>query len=223
MFVSVVVFLDGVLTAPRILIAVGLITFLVAFLGCCGALRDSRCLLFLYIIALSFVLVLQIVAVITAYTKRVDLGDNIKTKMITSIERFDKNKYNGVTSTWEFVQMDFHCCGVESYTDWSQRYPPAGNDTDEITVPDSCCIGHGGDESKQCPPPVEGSNNVTIPSSEADQLLFSKGCYVRMVAEINDHIGSVGGVALGVALLQIIGIMFACLLYREARGRYETV
>ncbi|KAM6216424.1 tetraspanin-8 [Rhynchocyon petersi] len=46
----------------NLLIAVGAIIMVLGFLGCCGAIKESRCLLILFFIGLLLILLLQLAA-----------------------------------------------------------------------------------------------------------------------------------------------------------------
>uniref|UniRef100_A0A8C5J1A5 Tetraspanin 8 n=1 Tax=Junco hyemalis TaxID=40217 RepID=A0A8C5J1A5_JUNHY len=46
----------------NLLIAVGAIIMVLGFLGCCGAVKESRCMLMLFFIALLLILILQVAA-----------------------------------------------------------------------------------------------------------------------------------------------------------------
>uniref|UniRef100_A0A8C6MXY9 Tetraspanin-8 n=1 Tax=Mus spicilegus TaxID=10103 RepID=A0A8C6MXY9_MUSSI len=48
--------------AVNILIAVGSIIMVLGFLGCCGAVKESRCMLLLFFIGLLLILILQVAA-----------------------------------------------------------------------------------------------------------------------------------------------------------------
>ncbi|XP_066445970.1 tetraspanin-8 [Eleutherodactylus coqui] len=53
---------EGLLYAVDVMIAVGAIIMVLGFFGCCGAMRESRCLLLLFFIGLFLILALQITA-----------------------------------------------------------------------------------------------------------------------------------------------------------------
>ncbi|XP_034858022.1 tetraspanin-8 isoform X2 [Mirounga angustirostris] len=70
----------------NILIAVGSIIMILGFLGCCGAVKESRCMLLLFFIGLLLILLLQVAAGILGATFKSDservlnetLHENIK-------------------------------------------------------------------------------------------------------------------------------------------------
>merc|ERR1711928_132667 len=54
---------DSYVNTPIFLMIVGGVIFLVAFLGCCGAWRESKCLIYTYAFFLAVILVAQILLV----------------------------------------------------------------------------------------------------------------------------------------------------------------
>ena len=56
-----------------LVILVGLITFLVAFFGCCGASQESQCMLSTYAVVVGVVFIIEVAAAILllVYTKEV--------------------------------------------------------------------------------------------------------------------------------------------------------
>ncbi|EGV93251.1 Tetraspanin-8, partial [Cricetulus griseus] len=56
------------LVAVNMLIAVGAIIMVLGFLGCCGAVKESRCMLLLFFIGLLLILLLQVAAGILGAT-----------------------------------------------------------------------------------------------------------------------------------------------------------
>lgn len=78
------------------------------------------------------------------------------------------------------------------------------NSTDwESNVPDSCC-----------------SDGKTVAQS---CVLYTEGCYSKLKDFVEDKIVVVGGIGIGFAFVQIIGILFACCLGRAVKKEYEVV
>ena len=46
-------------------------------------------------------------------------------------------QFAGVKATWDSIQSDFKCCGVEYYSDWKMAEMFQGQRND--SVPDACC------------------------------------------------------------------------------------
>merc|ERR1712130_992203 len=102
-------------------------------------------------------------------------------------------EFEGVTHTWDIVQNELHCCGVEAPADWTRER----NETfPEGQVPDSCCVG----------------GQVAGCGAKGDVEKFKDGCYSLFKAKFIDNIAIVGGVALGVAAIELAIVLFAAAL-----------
>merc|ERR1712228_232041 len=121
------------------------------------------------------------------------------TEMITKY----KNGTDEFRTTVDDLQQDLKCCGVNSSADW-RSFSPEGN-----TVPDSCCL----NKTKDC-----GKGHLT----DASQV-YQKGCHDVMEQLLKENIQWVIVAALVIAFLQIMGIVFACLLMRGIRSGYEVM
>ncbi|KAM3618694.1 uncharacterized protein V6R79_023763 [Siganus canaliculatus] len=187
--------------APIVLIAVGVLVFFIAFFGCCGAWKENYCMVTTFAVFLVLIVIVEIGAAIAGYFFR----QNISTVVQDSLTDMIKN-YNN--STGEFkdamdkMQQNLKCCGVNSSSDW-RSFKPDGN-----SVPDSCCK----NETTNCGLGAMTSSNV-----------YQKGCQEAVEALLKKNIQWVIVAALVIAFLQIMGIVFACLLMRGIRSGYEVM
>ena len=67
------------------------------------------------------ILLTQFGAGITAFVLKGDLSDTIKSNMDDGMNNYGTKEHGGVTDTWDFVQQELKCCGVNNYTDWGAR------------------------------------------------------------------------------------------------------
>ncbi|XP_043242338.1 CD63 antigen-like isoform X2 [Amphibalanus amphitrite] len=201
---------DGVVGAPILLIIVGVVIFFVAFMGCCGAIRESYCMTMTFAVLLALIFILELAAGITAYVLRDDIRTTLNTNMQATMQNYGKDDYDGVTKTWDGVQMELDCCGISNYTNWANT--SFGSDGDR--VPDTCCLIF----STGC-----GAGVAVLPQSEAAQTIHTAGCLYKLEEEMKENIVAVGGAGVGVAFLQILGVILACCLSKSIKKEYETV
>ncbi|XP_069797317.1 leukocyte surface antigen CD53-like isoform X2 [Narcine bancroftii] len=123
------------LSITNILIIVGTITMVVAFLGCTGAIKENKCLLFSFFILLFLILLTEILAAIILFFYEKQIDNYIKKDMKRGLEDLQVNNGSDVREVWDKIQQQLHCCGVLNYTDWRNE------------VPQSCCPG-----SRNCDP-----------------------------------------------------------------------
>nr|DAA34623.1 TPA_inf: tetraspanin [Amblyomma variegatum] len=179
---------DDYVSAPVILIVVGSIVFLVAFLGCCGAMQESYCMLMLFSVFLFLILVAEIAAGALGFVYKGKV-DNIATdKFIQTMKDYNRGggKMQPVHEAWDFIQHQLQCCGVNGPEDWL-KYA-------QIPPPQSCCSSDSG---------------ACIP--------FTKGCYNKVKEDISQYAVYVGIAGIGIGLIEIGGIIFSCCLANQVK------
>ncbi|KAJ3642823.1 hypothetical protein Zmor_025576 [Zophobas morio] len=165
-------------------IAVGVIIFLIAFFGCCGAIKQNSCMLTTYAVILIVLFILQIVLGALAFVAiRNDDEELDKAVLKVVQEVFDDYKStptNDKEKIIDEIQQDFECCGVNGTAYWG---------TDLL---DSC---------------YEGASK--------GNTLYTVGCAAAFRDIIMDNIKIIGGVAIGFAVVELVGAIFACMVRKK--------
>ena len=168
-------FLSGqYLIAPVFIIIIGTLILLTVFFSFeyGREKRIDKLLGFL----LFFILIGNIGAGIASFVLRGDLEDAINTNMQYGM--------TNNTATWDMVQENFKCCGLEGKDDWNDTYP------------DSCCFGG---KKQDC--------------GKSGHELYEDGC-VKIISEFFlDNLHFVGVTAFCVAAAEVLLICFACGLF----------
>uniref|UniRef100_A0A8C2XK39 Tetraspanin n=1 Tax=Cyclopterus lumpus TaxID=8103 RepID=A0A8C2XK39_CYCLU len=95
-----------------VLIGVGAVRLVIGFLGCCGAVRESRCMLLTFIKPLKSVANKQ-----WCPSQAEQLLDHVEDQVKTSIkDNYGSNEK--FTSIWNATMEEFKCCGYKNYTDF---------------------------------------------------------------------------------------------------------
>ncbi|TRY56046.1 hypothetical protein DNTS_017899 [Danionella cerebrum] len=184
--------LGQLLNVGYLLIALGSVLVVLGFLGCCGAIRESRCMLLMFFIIILIVFIAEIAGAIVvlvfkpvAETLIKQLGD----EAVKNI-RSDYGKNKDVTGLWNTTMTGLKCCGFNNYTDFTNSY--FVNDTKSF--PAQCC------SSAPC---VEAAAmNSTI-----------SGCFPAMKKLVEDNAVIIIAVALGIAALELAAMIVAMTLY----------
>ncbi|XP_067088642.1 tetraspanin-1-like isoform X2 [Osmerus mordax] len=174
---SILGFIQGIKDAPEglnqllnvgyLLIAIGALLLIIGFLGCCGAVRESRCMLLL----------------------AEELISKLGTQAVDSIKK-DYGKNPDVTGLWNATMDTLKCCGFYNSSDFdgspfqmpdSNRYPP------------QCC------------------KDTTRPCASKDAIV--PGCFPKFKKLIDENSAVIAGVALGIAALEILAMVFSMTLY----------
>lgn len=201
-------FLDNkFLSVPSLLIAIGAIIFFIAFFGCCGAARENYCMIVTFTSLLVIVFILELAGGISGYVLRARASSIIEGKMMETMKEYKNN--TDIMQIWDNLQRDFDCCGVKNASDWSDILNQSSNTTVK-NLPVSCCDVQMG---------TVGMVNCTLTSN----TLHSKGCYKSFLSFISAHAMQLGGVGIGIACVQAIGIWFSSYLARSIKNSYESV
>ncbi|CAH2086820.1 unnamed protein product [Euphydryas editha] len=184
--------LQGHLTvAPWVFIVIGAIMFVIAFFGCCGAIRESHCMVVTYAIFLLVIIIVQVVLAVLMFT----YGENIKEALVKSVNTlFDKRAVDGPSETiFNNLQEQLDCCGKNGPIDHG------------AILPKSCCPKLGA---------VGKFLGDTCTVADANKI----GCGPR-VAELYEKWNKViAGVAIGVACIEVVGALFALCLANSIRN-----
>lgn len=205
-----------------LLIAGGGTIALMAFCGCCGTMREDRCVLAFYGIVLTLVLLALVTGSILAFVFRSKLSDQIKDHLVHTVTKQygvdlrSSSENRLITDAWDSMQRSLQCCGawgdVNGDFSWA-IYKDHSAWKDEHTtrvplVPDSCC----GEDKGQCTgskpvygPPMKGP--PMLKDYVENEHLYTEGCYDKLSGHLENHALILGGIGACVPLLLVIGII----------------
>ncbi|XP_015905095.1 23 kDa integral membrane protein-like [Parasteatoda tepidariorum] len=174
-------------TAPIICIVVGCIIFVVAFFGCCGALKYNYYMVLTFALLIIAIIVIELSGAVFAFIYRGQVQEFLKESMNTSLSQQRKEAvriWNEMQSTWE-------CCGVDSAEDYENL---------KLKIPRSCC------KKKMCPRRHICPDKC--PMSEA----WKEGCFPTLLQKIKDSNAVIGCIVVGIALVEFLGCIFSVYL-----------
>ncbi|XP_034949004.1 CD63 antigen [Chelonus insularis] len=188
-------FLDSSYASPAILlVVVGVLTFIIAFFGCCGAIKESTCMVLTFAVMLSIVLLLETAAAISAYAYRDYIRELVIDKIQTTMLMYKTSPE--AARAVDLMQSRLQCCGCFDKSEWIQ----IGFTQMDNLYPDSCYA------------------STFNPSGMSDYLfVYNRGCWERFSMIINQSVISLGTGAIAIALIQFTGIMFAVTLGKAIR------
>jgi len=185
--------------APIFIIVVGVIVFVIGFLGCCGAVKENYCMVTTFAVLLAVIFLLEIVAGALGISYK----SKVKTEGRAALVRA-RDQYGSKTVPTQFLdwtQKTLDCCGVNGTKDYAGKtnITACGNDAGQFGVA-SC---HDG--------------------GKCSGKLYTVGCEAAFTNFLKKNMITIGGVAIGIAFIQLLGIVFACLLMKAIKGEYEVV
>ncbi|XP_009466421.1 PREDICTED: tetraspanin-1 [Nipponia nippon] len=179
-----------VVNVSYFLIVIGSILLVIGFLGCYGAQKESKCLLMMFFSVVLIIFIAEVAAAVVAlvYT---GLAETLLTAVVTPLLKEKYGKDKSLTHIWNVTMTEIHCCGLNNYTDftsspWLEEHG---------TYPESCCN-------------FEQPCNETLAEKSEVQ-----GCFHQILEEIKTNAGVVGGVAAGIAVLEIASMAVSMYLY----------
>ncbi|XP_060653522.1 protein late bloomer [Drosophila sulfurigaster albostrigata] len=104
-------------------IVIGSIVFLISFFGCCGAIKESSCLTWMYAIIMLIILILSCVLCFV-YVHHID-DEQLARSQLNNAWAQQKNGTDAMT----FYQKTFKCCGITGPNDYTKA---------NLTTPESC-------------------------------------------------------------------------------------
>uniref|UniRef100_UPI0037E745A6 tetraspanin-33 n=1 Tax=Semicossyphus pulcher TaxID=241346 RepID=UPI0037E745A6 len=202
------------------LLVVGVLMFIITFCGCVGSLRENICLLQTFCICLTVIFMLQLVAGILGFIFS-DRARNRVTEMISNAivhYRDDIDLQNLI----DYGQKEFGCCGAVTYTDWSNNmYFSCDKDNpskERCSVPFSCCIIS---KDKVVINTMCGQGMQELEYLQAEEHIHTDGCIDQLVNWIHSNLFLLGGIALGLAIPQLVGILLSQILISQIKDQIE--
>lgn len=198
-------------SGSKLLIAVGVLISLVAFLGCCGAWKLKKWMLAFFILLLIIIFCCEIAAVVTGYMYR----NKFKEVVDKDMQDFFVNQYgqsdkDGVTKAIDALQRTGDCCGFRNGSkDWQVTRWGQSRQTD---VPDSCCK----TETKDC-----GMDAIKKLTGKVSADVYDEPCKKKLEELVDKYLPVIGGIAIGILVIQSLGMTFAAILLMNIRkGTY---
>jgi len=226
-------------SAAYVLIVCGAVILIIGFLGCCGAIKESKCMLGTFFALLLIIFIIPLVGAILAFVFQDRVTSFLKTEMESSLQA----KYGSdqaITDAWDSAQENFKCCGVTgnytSMTSWylyksnSTWFAGQPNNASKAYVPKSCCKR---DENKaytdqnkcqgitavaNAPPRV----NPGTAGFTQNPDMYGNGCYDVTYNLVIGNAAILGGVAIAILVVMVLAMIFSCVLCRASGERDKS-
>ncbi|KAK9890705.1 hypothetical protein WA026_012055 [Henosepilachna vigintioctopunctata] len=163
----------------KLAVGLGVTVFIIAFLGCFGAIRENRTMLTAHAVIL---LILFIVQIALAITVAIAIGNGYFDDMTSKLDKVFTDDHK----LFNKLQLWLDCCGVSNYTDYVKNNQP---------FPGSCC-GESDDFD------ASGERSCEI------GYVFHTGCADNLTNYFEDNFRWISGIAIGFAVFEILASLF---------------
>ncbi|NXP96705.1 TSN1 protein, partial [Vidua macroura] len=199
-----------VVNVAYLLIVIGAILLVIGFLGCYGAQKESKCLLMMFFSVVLIIFIAEVAAAVVALVFT-GLAETLLTGLVTPLLKEKYGVNDTFTQIWDVTMTKVHCCGLNNYTDFNNSYFYETHQG----YPRQCC-----DMQSTC--------NSTVAAEMAVQVrlwgiatschphpcgCLVQGCFKQILEEIRTNAGVAGGVAAGIAAVEIASLAVSMYLY----------
>ncbi|XP_069837281.1 tetraspanin-1 [Dendropsophus ebraccatus] len=174
------------------LIAIGALLLILGFLGCCGAQKESKCLLITFFSIVLIIFIAEIAGAVVALVYS-SVADSFLTSVLTPVLKNDYGTNADVTKIWNNTMTDLKCCGLNNYTDFDNSQFVSKNNG---LYPSQCC-----------------NSTTTTCNQDAAQATRMKGCFNQILDLLKSNAAIVGGVAAGICALELAAMVVSMYLY----------
>ncbi|NWU95081.1 TSN8 protein, partial [Upupa epops] len=182
-----------------LLIAVGSIIMVLGFLGCCGAIKESRCMLLLFFIGLLLILILQVAGGILGAVYRSQIETSLNKTLQESVKKLQSSteEYKVFQEKLQEFERENHCCGLlNGSTDWGNNFSTLKVcECDLKDLPEDVCTYSQG------------------------RYVYKTPCGDVIIKYLKDHLLIIMGIAFGLAVIEILGLGFSMSLYCQIQRK----
>jgi len=205
-------------TSTYIFIGISAIVVIISFFGCCGAWKESKCMLGTYFTFVLLLFILLLTGGILAYSG--DLKNTIKTPLLKTVAKYDDSATDGKAAAykkaWNSIQKDMKCCGVVNAKDWEKNVTAPKWDPSTANKPEGCCMwmmvdAETKDISKDTAK-IETCRRATVLESALTSDYFWDGCFTKFEDKVEGNKSvvvwctSISAIVLVLTLLITLGL-----------------
>jgi len=192
--------------APILCVVIGAVTIVVAFMACCGAIKENQCMLGSYFAFVLLIFSLEITAIVLTYIYREQIEKNLRGDIQETLNEYKVYDHESVSRAIDEIQGSFKCCGNYQYEDW---FSTNWGKKNKGSVPKSCCKD-----------PLDDSCNKH--ASRDSMKIYNGGCYEYVRRYLLNNLHVISGFGIWIAVIQIMGMIFALCLCCQIRYDNDT-
>ncbi|XP_056427464.1 tetraspanin-15-like [Hyla sarda] len=213
--------LEGIFLAPAIiLLLLGILMFVVSFIGMVGSLRDNLLLLKIFFWVLLVIFLIEFLLIVIELVCETELKKFAHANILVGMKHYyDDLDFKNIM---DFVQEKFSCCGGDQFTDWMVNPYHSCNSTGPLScgVPYTCCItgtGTGGVKNTLC-----GYQTLDKERLDVVNIIHVRGCIHAVGLWLNDNFGITFGLVVAVLAPQALGLGLSYLFWTKLKDICST-
>ncbi|XP_040201780.1 tetraspanin-15-like [Rana temporaria] len=217
--------LEGIFLAPAIiLLLLGILMFVVSFIGMVGSLRDNLALLKAFFWVLLVIFIIELLLIVIELVFENQLKKFAHANILVGMKHYyDDLDFKNIM---DFVQEKFSCCGGEEFRDWEVNPYHSCNSTGPLScgVPYTCCItgkDSGGVKNTLC-----GYQTLDKERLDVAHIIHVRGCIHGVGLWLNDNFWVTFGLAIGLLAPQALGLCLSYLFWMKLKdicSNYDEV
>ncbi|XP_071111568.1 tetraspanin-18-like [Haliotis cracherodii] len=202
-----------------ILIAVGALVFVISVFGFCGAIKKSRCCLITYGVLVGIILVIQVAAGIAVGVFSSQFDSFAKPFLNETMPKKYEGPYDNndvISLALDALQASQECCGINGPGDFVnyKKFNRTWSGVADAVIPFTCCKSTKKDSFPENM--EEYMNGLVDPNCPKNVTKgYQEGCYEKLRDLSKTYFAAVLGVAIGVAVLELILIIVACCIAKN--------
>ncbi|GAA6101490.1 tetraspanin-15 [Tachysurus ichikawai] len=210
--------LEGVFLAPAIiLILLGIVMFIVSFIGVLASLRDNLTLLKVFLYTLAICLILELLGGIVALLFRNRTVDLLNKNVRKGMENYyDDLDFKNIM---DFVQRKFKCCGGEDWMQWTVNMYHNCSAPGPLAcgVPYTCCVTKPNEVTNT----LCGYKAINKQRVDLTDIINVRGCTNTVFVWLMDNYKIMAGLLLGILLPQFFGVIVTWLYITRVEDAIE--
>lgn len=187
----------------NILYVISIITLLLAITGLFGASKKKQWVLILFAVGMILMSLFWIATEIRGLVTRPQVAEHVRKQYLAMLPL--DNASEPFLYHLEDTQIEWQCCGIESYKDWG----------DNISTTCLC----NEDSINPCMPVPENSISS---GSESPIIIYKEPCLPFLIKRVLDVVNAILGIMLGITLLLVLSAGLCIVILGQVRKLDDT-
>jgi len=194
-----------------IIIVVAALAILIAFFGCCGAIKERKCLLGTYFTIILALFIVLLIGAILGHSGNFE--DTSRAHLEGLLKNYDDQPANEDQSAnkfaWNEMQKELKCCGIYSFKDWQNTTGADFNFPGSFNKPEGCCVYKRESGDELTPAEVKDCRESN-PNDDGSKVgYYFKGCYTSFKDMIESNQDLVVGLTIAGGAVTFLNILIS--------------